>query len=324
MTSIVPKISLRDFDNRREEIKQQLYEAATNVGFFVLKDQESPSIQDIEKAFAHSADFFAKPDDVKNKRPFVKLENCGYEFQAQVRPSTGTPDLKESLQLQYHKKDEYWPDTDDMGEDWATFIQQFMQKNQELSMKVLSCLAESLGFESDFFTTAHQIEKTTAQSTLRLLHYPDITGQHIAPNSWRAGAHTDFDVMTVLYQRTGDLGLEVCPGREAHTSFASGDTWYPVEAQTGEIVINIGDMLMSWSDDTLKSNFHRVRTPMVGENQKSRYSIAWFNQANKDVVIQGPNKKYEALTAKEYITNAMKRNFAKLSEKQEQLAVKSS
>lgn len=93
----------------------------------------------------------------------------------------------------------------------------------------------------------------------------------------------------------------------------------PVEAKTGEIVINIGDMLMSWSDDLLKSNFHRVRTPTIGENQKSRYSIAWFNQANKDVIVQGPNKKYEAMTAGEYIVQAMKRNFALLTEKQAEL-----
>lgn len=91
-------------------------------------------------------------------------------------------------------------------------------------MKVLSCLAETLGFDSEFFTAAHQIQQDNAQSTLRLLHYPDITGEDVPENSWRAGAHTDFDVMTVLYQRTGDHGLEVCPGREAHTSFASGDS----------------------------------------------------------------------------------------------------
>ena len=36
---------------------------------------------------------------------------------------------------------------------------------------------------------------------------------------------------------------------------------------------------MRWSDDKLKSNYHRVRMPMPGEDQGSRYSIAYFNQA---------------------------------------------
>ena len=35
---------------------------------------------------------------------------------------------------------------------------------------------------------------------------------------------------------------------------------------------------MRWSDDKLKSNYHRVRMPVPGEDQGSRYSIAYFNQ----------------------------------------------
>ena len=38
-------------------------------------------------------------------------------------------------------------------------------------------------------------------------------------------------------------------------------------------------MLMRWSDDRLKSNYHRVRMPRAGEYLGPRYSLAWFNQA---------------------------------------------
>ncbi|CUM68128.1 uncharacterized protein PRCAT00005845001 [Priceomyces carsonii] len=315
MTLDIPRISLRDFDNRRDEIKEELYNAAITAGFFVLCDQEYPSKEDITRTFSNAADYFHLSKEIKEKRPFEKLYNCGYEYQAQVRPSTGTKDLKETLQLQYHKKHTYWPSEDDVGDEWVENTSEFIMKCQKLSMAVLSCLAESLGFDSDFFEAAHQIEKDTAQSTLRLLHYPDVTGQTYSLDMWRAGAHTDFDCLTLLFQRNGDHGLEVCPGRKAHTDFAIGDEWTPVEAMTGEIVVNIGDMLMSWSDDRFKSNFHRVRCPTVGENQAERYTIAWFNQANTDVVIQGPEKKYPATTGREYIVEAMKKNFARLQEK---------
>lgn len=314
MTLEIPKIGLHDFANRREEIKEELYNAAISVGFFVLCEQQSPSIEDIENAFAMSKKYFDKPAEIKESLPFQKLLNCGYEYKAQVRPSTGTKDLKETLQLQLHKMNLYWPSARDVGQDWRDEASEFIDKCQKLSMEVLACLAEVLGFESDFFSKAHQIQKKDAQSTLRLLHYPDVTGQTYGDNDWRAGAHTDFDCLTLLFQRSGDHGLEVCPGRDAHTDFAIGDTWYPVEAKTGEIVVNIGDMLMSWSDDKFKSNFHRVRTPKIGENQKSRYTIAWFNQANENVVIQGPEKKYPATTGKEYIVGAMRKNFARLLE----------
>ena len=48
------------------------------------------------------------------------------------------------------------------------------------------------------------------------------------------------------------------------------------------IAVNIGDALMRWSGDRLKSNFHRVRMPTPQEDQSSRYSIAYFNQVKSD------------------------------------------
>ena len=43
--------------------------------------------------------------------------------------------------------------------------------------------------------------------------------------------------------------------------------------------VNIGDALMRWSDNELRSNYHRVRMPAQGEDKGSRFSIAYFNQA---------------------------------------------
>merc|ERR1711924_36918 len=38
-------------------------------------------------------------DAKETQAPFAKNANSGYEFMAQIRPSTGTPDQKESLQI---------------------------------------------------------------------------------------------------------------------------------------------------------------------------------------------------------------------------------
>lgn len=61
----------------------------------------------------------------------------------------------------------------------------------------------------------------------------------------RAGAHADWDFLTLLFQKEGQVGLEICPGRESVTEFGIGDRWTKLEAKTGEIVWNIGDLLMS-------------------------------------------------------------------------------
>ena len=54
--------------------------------------------------------------------------------------------------------------------------------------------------------------------------------------------------------------------------------------------MNIGDALMRWSDDRLKSNYHRVRMPTPGEDQGSRYSMAYFNQVQTHLLgpMQAP------------------------------------
>jgi isopenicillin N synthase-like dioxygenase len=49
----------------------------------------------------------------------------------------------------------------------------------------------------------------------------------------RAGAYADWDFSTLLFQKKGQNGLEICPDREAVTAFGIGDEWAKVEAATG-------------------------------------------------------------------------------------------
>ena len=55
--------------------------------------------------------------------------------------------------------------------------------------------------------------------------------------------------------------------------------------------------------------------------QGPRYSIAYFNQADKSSVIQGPQKKYEPVTGGDFILAAMKRNYDMLEQKKKEQAV---
>lgn len=89
-------------------------------------------------------------------------------------------------------------------------------------------------------------------STLRMLKYHDCSDKDFGPDYFRAGAHADFDVLTLLFQREGQDGLELCPGRKLSTEFGYGDEWTPIKVERGAIVINVGDQLMRWSDDRLK------------------------------------------------------------------------
>jgi isopenicillin N synthase-like dioxygenase len=147
----------------------------------------------------------------------------------------------------------------------------------------MTCFARGLGFADDYFVKAHDIERPESQTVARLLHYFE-TPQTPNPNGevfHRVGAHRDWDFLTLLFQKARQSGLEICPGREVSTSFGHGDVWTKVEPdpESNAIVCNIGELLMSWSDDRFKSTFHRVKAPSEpGDYYGERYSIAFFNQ----------------------------------------------
>ena len=82
--------------NRRDEITEQLWNAATGVGFFQLSHHGIPLAQ-VREAFALSERFFALPRETKAQWPIAR--NAGWESLSQVRPSTGVPDQKESYQM---------------------------------------------------------------------------------------------------------------------------------------------------------------------------------------------------------------------------------
>ncbi|MCX8560939.1 isopenicillin N synthase family oxygenase [Mycolicibacterium mucogenicum] len=300
----VPRIDLIDREERREEITDQLWRAATEIGFFQLVGHPIPQHL-VDAAFARAAEFFALPEETKAALPLDKPNNVGWEFSSQVRPSVGTPDQKESFQITRPHMTGLWPQEQQLP-GFRDFILDFESQCWELAMWVLSCFADRLGFDREFFTRAHDPESDQYQSTLRLIHYYALPDElRGAPGTWRAGAHTDFDCLTLLFQRDGQGGLQVCPGREA-----DAQEWTPVVPSDTAITCNIGDMLMRWSDDQLLSTFHRVRVPGAGEYAGPRYSIPFFAQANRDVVIDPPAGTYPPITAAEYLRQRVAANYA--------------
>jgi len=299
----VPQIDMSDFEKRKHEIADQLWSAATEIGFFQLVNHGIPQAQ-IDAAFDMAERFFDLSADIKAQYPLEKGTNAGWEYKAQVRPSTGTADNKESYQITLPRMTGLWPTGVELAGFKATMLQ-LERNNWTLGMQVLSCFAMKLGFAPDFFTDTHDPLSAEYQSTLRLIHYlPMRDAKPEDFKGWRAGAHTDFDCLTLLHQRVGQGGLQLCPGRESDGELA----WTDVEPKPGVVTCNIGDMLMRWSDDQLQSTLHRVRMPAQDEYLGPRYSLPFFCQANKDAIIEGPGGKYAPITAHDYLQQRIAAN----------------
>jgi isopenicillin N synthase-like dioxygenase len=114
-------------------------------------------------------------------------------------------------------------------------------------------------------------------TAMRLNFYPEQT-ESPKPGQLRAGAHTDFGVFTILNGENVPGGLQV-------ETKAGG--WIDVETDPATFVVNIGDLLMRWTNDRWLSNMHRVvNPPATVAARAKRLSIAFFQQPNYDARIE--------------------------------------
>lgn len=120
-------------------------------------------------------------------------------------------------------------------------------------------------------------------SVLRLLYYPALMSQSLeSSEDIRAGAHSDYGSVTLLFRLPSQPGLEI--------RTAAGD-WEPVpvrpegssEDEPLPILVNIGDLLSYWTNGLLQSTVHRVVFPAQGA--EDRYSIAYFCHPQDDAKL---------------------------------------
>ncbi|CAB9530261.1 UPF0676 protein C1494.01 [Seminavis robusta] len=315
----VPVISMSTQDDDDDEtiLANQLWDAARTVGFFTVVDHGIP-LELIQQAFAVSADFFSNQtrEEKEEQSPFAKELNSGYEYFTQVRPSTGTADQKESLQVTARQgvMEGRWPP--EKFQDTAT---QLLEHAHKLANRILTLLEKDACplNEAGTLAKSHTLWAPDGQCTLRFLHYPpmepETAKQLTTPDEqgkihWRAGPHTDWDNVTLLFQQPGQAGLECCSN--PHDTTKGERRWTPIDPVEGGIAINIGDMLARWSDGRLYSNLHRVRMPTVEEctPPSSRYSIAYFAQSDKATVIRSKEGE-DPITAGDYILSRIRSNF---------------
>lgn len=97
-----------------------------------------------------------------------------------------------------------------------------------------------------------------------------------APGQLRMGAHTDYGVLTILL-------ADPVPGLQIHHD----DQWIDVPIVPGGFVVNIGDMMATWTNDRWVSTLHRVVPPPAGlGGPVRRRSVAQFLEADPDAIIE--------------------------------------
>ena len=275
-------------------------------------------------AFSESAEFFKRPQAQKDSLGWTTPDsNRGYvatgrekvndsndpEEIAKLRASN--PDLKESMEIGREGVEgmpNQWPDhLDDAGKAFTQDMQRFFLTLKDLHVSVMRAIAQGMGMDEHFFDKYAD----AGDNNLRLLHYPSVKKSvwRDNPNQVRAGEHSDYGSITLLFQ--DDIGgLEVKSPK---------GTWVRATPIPGTIVVNAGDLLQRWSNDIIRSTNHRVIQPPPKDGQSAegedpeamvpaRYSIAYFCNPNFDRWIEAlpgtwkeSGKKYEGLYSGDYL-----------------------
>lgn len=116
------------------------------------------------------------------------------------------------------------------------FTSSFYWNCNTLAVELIRALSHGLHVpDPDYLLQFH----SGHNNQLRLLHYPPIPAANIEDMSTaRMPAHTDWGTITMLFQ-------DECGGLEVQTAEGEYVQAKPVE---GAIIMNIGDMLMRWSN----------------------------------------------------------------------------
>jgi isopenicillin N synthase-like dioxygenase len=219
------------------------------------------------------------------------------------------PDLKESLEIGREGEagcPNLWAD-DAEGKQFKEVMLAFFETCKNLHMELMRAIAVGLGIDSSWFDGYTD----RGDNTLRLLHYPPVKKEVFDKNKEqvRAGAHSDYGSITLLFQDSRG-GLQV---QSPNGNFIDAT---PIE---GTIVINAGDLLARWSNDTIKSTTHRVveppHPPSEGASGEypARYSVAYFCNPNFDRMIEvipstcreGEKPRYDAVNSGEYLVRRL-------------------
>jgi isopenicillin N synthase-like dioxygenase len=313
----IPVIDLARFRNgeasERKQVAGAIAEACETLGFLVVSGHGVPE-QDGVVLHKAALDFFDLPLDEKLivRRP-RNDQNRGYipygeETLAKMHGQVTPADYKEVFAIGPDEvpDEPYYIDAlaypDFAPNLWPArpvslrpAMAAYYAGMLRLARLMGHAFAVALDMPEGFFV--ERLERHSCQ--LRLLHYPAPEAEFL-PDQLRCGVHTDLGLTTILRNEAAPGGLEV--------RTRNGD-WIAAPAIPNTFVVNIGDLMMRWTNDRWRSTPHRVAIPPAEARARSRrLSIGFFVIPNYDAAVEcigrpGEAIKYPPVTVRDYRTD---------------------
>ncbi|MDE1464254.1 isopenicillin N synthase family dioxygenase [Spartinivicinus poritis] len=255
------------------KVVQEIGYICEHIGFLYIKNHGVDE-QLIKEAYKLAEVFFALPFEEKNKLNITHSGQTlrGYipMYAENVDPEN-TRDFKECFDFGQETSEVspfFGPNLmPQQPERFKAVFEQYRNAMLDLARQLIRAIALSLGLPADYFAKL-QTKPITIQ---RLLHYPPQQGE-ITMKEFGIGAHTDYGFLTILSQDANG-GLQV--------QNRNGD-WVSAPPVDGTLIVNIGDLVQTFTNDRYISTLHRV----INISGKERYSLPFFIDLDYDAKVE--------------------------------------
>ena len=301
---LAPFVEGRGFDERRA-VASALREACIDIGFFYLTGH-GISQREFDDVIAMGHRFFELPLSEKMKlhsnRTAARL---GYRGMGGPNPEANPdkiPDFKERFHMsrdvlpgepeegRRNAGMSLWPD-DAVIPGFADLMRKHIRERCAVAQHLARAFALSLDLPESYFDEMYRYPS----GNLVLNYYPAVDRAKLREEQWSFSPHADYNAFTLLYQDAlGGLQLLNAAGK-----------WIDARPIPGTMVVNIGDLFQTWTNDLYTSTLHRV----VNTSPNARISVPLFASPNGATIVQcletcaGPGNppRYQPVQADEYV-----------------------
>lgn len=246
-----------------KEIVSEIGNACRKWGFFQVINHGVP-LELSKRMVKMAKEFFDQPIEEKKKVKRDEGNSMGYHdsehtknvrdwkevFDFSLEDPRLVPAMDNLDDQELRTISNRWPQ---YPNEFRKACQEYSREVEKLGYRLLKLVSLSLGLPANRLN-GYFIDQT---SLCRINHYPPCPNPNLALG---VGRHKDFSALTVLAQ--DDVG-----GLEIRRK--SDGEWIPVKPIPDAFIVNVGDIIQVWSNDTYESVEHRV----VVNTEKERFSI---------------------------------------------------
>ncbi|KAI1821514.1 2OG-Fe(II) oxygenase [Xylaria intraflava] len=306
----------------RLNVARLVREAATNNGFFYIKNHGIPS-EIPEGTCERLLEFFRQPQEIKERahigqskyfngykppksqriNPFESVdvrETFSWTYDPRYDPSV--PDLAAippHIAQYLRSEDFHWEATANLPH-FKEAIVRYWRSCLTVARALVRCFALSLDLPEDFFAERF----THPDAALALNYYPPLPIPQSSAEQDEAevsiGSHTDFQLFTILWQDNNG-GLQVL-NRQGQ--------WINAKPIPGTFVVNMADYMQRITNDRYVSTVHRAQN----YSGKERISMPFFFGFNLNescgvldsCLAAGEEKRYNEISCEEWVQRRAK------------------